>query len=489
MLNNLYRKSPLAIFFLIFLYCCSSAAQQPAVADIVNPKDHGGGYVSNSNGIISGAAVARLDGMLKKLDQDRKAQVAVVLVNSIGNAVPKEFATALFRKWGIGDKRTNNGLLVLLIKDQRRIEFEVGYGLEGVLPDMVCYRIQQKAMVPQLKQGHYDDAVVDGLQLVSDRLYASKEALSAQDDELATARSAYPQWELFYDFIVSLLYLGIFTWFTLSAFGQRLVSTSCWWGILLFLAPILIITLMAIFTNVYMTWPVFLLVFYGCWCVTTSLYFTIELSRQKSAFFKSRYEQYRKMRFELRDLKVYTLLFPLPLLIFQFIRWKMWLKDLRYRPYYSEKCKADMVLLKRDKSAYLSKGQQMEESLKSREYDIWIVPGCDDELRFVYDNATSKIVKCNQCKNKTGKLVGTKKIISATSKREGLRSMDYVCQCCGSKFSQKRSIPKKEIFFKIGNAGAGGGSRSGSSSGGSSGSSSGSWGGGSSGGGGAGSNW
>lgn len=475
---------------LISLLCCFSLPAQQVTKDKVwNPKDYGKGYVSNADKIISQETEVKLNGLLSKLDQDKKAQVAVVLLNSIGDAVPKTFAHALFNQWSIGDKQTHNGLLILLVKDQRRIEFEVGYGLEGLFPDIICYRIQQKAMVPALKQNHYDQALLDGLQLISDRLYASKEKLAIQGNQLAEGRSTYPLSVFFYDFLVSLGYLIIITSFTVSAFGQRLISTSCWWGILLFMAPVLIITLLAIFTNIFMTWEIFLAVFYGCWCITTSLFFTIELNIRKNGYFKRRPEQYRKIRTELRDLRIYTILFPFPLLIFQFIRWKMWLKHLRYDPYYSEKCKADMILLTGDKSTHLSAAELVEERLGAVEYDIWIVPECSDQLKFAYPDPTSKIVKCNTCKNKTAKLRSRKTILRATSKREGRRELDYECQFCRIKFCRGEAIPKRQIFFKVNNVGSATSAGSSSSLGSSSGSSSGSWGGGSSGGGGAGSNW
>ena len=92
-------------------------------------------FVSNPDGILSPEAVYTIDTMLYRLRTSGVAEVAVVAVESIGFDEPREFATSLFRHWGLGDKEQNNGLLVLLVLGQGAIEIETGYGIEGDLPE------------------------------------------------------------------------------------------------------------------------------------------------------------------------------------------------------------------------------------------------------------------------------------------------------------------------------------------------------------------
>lgn len=89
-----------------------------------------------------------IDSILSRLEDSTNAQVAVVALQSIGDALPKDFANALFKKWGIGYAGKDNGLLILFVFDQRRVEFETGYGLEGLLPDATCGIIQREKMLP-----------------------------------------------------------------------------------------------------------------------------------------------------------------------------------------------------------------------------------------------------------------------------------------------------------------------------------------------------
>ena len=94
------------------------------------------------------------------------AKVAVVVVNSIGDAVPHDLGVDLFNKWGIGRAQKDNGLLVLLVMDQRSIEFITGKGTEGVLPDILCKKIQENYMVPYAKENNFDQCVISGIEQV-----------------------------------------------------------------------------------------------------------------------------------------------------------------------------------------------------------------------------------------------------------------------------------------------------------------------------------
>ena len=87
----------------------------------------------------------------------------MVAVESIGEQDLESFSNELFARWGIGQKENNNGVLVLFVLDQRKIRFEVGYGMEGILPDAVCKRIQSQYMLPAFRQGDYDLGMVQGI--------------------------------------------------------------------------------------------------------------------------------------------------------------------------------------------------------------------------------------------------------------------------------------------------------------------------------------
>lgn len=146
--------------------------------EVPNPKNQGAwNWVSNPDGILSDETVTEINGLLTGLEDSLSIEVAVVVLNSIGDEVPREFACELFNLWRIGKSALDNGLLVQLILDRREVTFETGYGLEGILPDVICYRIQQQAMVPWLAEDDFDRGMLQGVWAVVEKLYGSDSGL------------------------------------------------------------------------------------------------------------------------------------------------------------------------------------------------------------------------------------------------------------------------------------------------------------------------
>lgn len=147
-------------------------------------------FTSNPDGILSAAAVDSIDRMLYSLREDRTAEVAVVAVGSIGSEEVFEFSHSLFQKWGIGEKERNNGLLMILVLDQREIRFITGYGVEGILPDALCRRIQAQYMLPSFREEDWDGGMVAGVAAVCEVLRGSELYLGSADDEEFTLTDA-----------------------------------------------------------------------------------------------------------------------------------------------------------------------------------------------------------------------------------------------------------------------------------------------------------
>ena len=137
-------------------------------------------YVSNPDGILSAEAVRRIDSLCGSLRERGLAQVAVVAVDDIAGGDPFSFAIELFRSWGVGSARSSNGLGVLLVKDLHEIRFVTGGGLEGILPDALCKRIQMQRMLPFFREGDYSAGMVAGLEAAATVLEGGEPDLSAE---------------------------------------------------------------------------------------------------------------------------------------------------------------------------------------------------------------------------------------------------------------------------------------------------------------------
>ena len=101
--------------------------------------------------------------MLYQLEQKTGIQSVVAVVPSIGEEDCFDFCHQLLNKWGVGQKGKDNGLIILLVTDQRCIQFYTGYGLEGPLPDAICKRIQTRDMIPYLKDERWSEGMEAGI--------------------------------------------------------------------------------------------------------------------------------------------------------------------------------------------------------------------------------------------------------------------------------------------------------------------------------------
>lgn len=149
-------------------------------------------YVSNPDSLLSAQAVAQINAIAAQLQSTYGVEVAVVAVRNIGDNDAREFATELFQHWGIGQRDKDSGLLIQLVTEppQRSIVFETGYGLEGVLPDAICYRLQQRYMLPDLQNGDYSTGMVKGMSAVSDYLKGSELERNAMLDPVSAQAGA-----------------------------------------------------------------------------------------------------------------------------------------------------------------------------------------------------------------------------------------------------------------------------------------------------------
>ena len=157
----------LGIFFLLTAFFCHLQAEGYKVEDIpmVHLQDRTR-YVSNPDGVLSEAAVAAMDTTLFALEQKTGIQTLVVAVRQIEGGDCFDFAYQLGEKNGVGQKSEDNGLVILLVTEERCIQFVTGYGLEGILPDALCKRIQTRYMNPYLSKGDWDAGMVAGVRAV-----------------------------------------------------------------------------------------------------------------------------------------------------------------------------------------------------------------------------------------------------------------------------------------------------------------------------------
>lgn len=173
----------------MFFMCMLVSLQAQEIYTVKNiPKVHlqdKTRYVCNPAGILSAPACDEMDRMLYALEQQTGIETVVAAVPSIGSEDCFDFAHRLLNEWGVGKKEKNNGLVILLVTDQRCIQFYTGYGLEGDLPDATCKRIQTRDMIPYLKDGNWDAGMTAGIRAVCARLDGSMENDTEEEEDLS----------------------------------------------------------------------------------------------------------------------------------------------------------------------------------------------------------------------------------------------------------------------------------------------------------------
>lgn len=157
------RLGRASIFLALTLALC--AAWPARAEEPVYPEPTG--YVVDTAGLLGDAAKTRIRTICEELDQKTGAQIAVAVVPSIAPLEIEDYAVHLFEKWGVGGKKEDTGVLLVVAQKERRVRIEVGYGLEGLLPDGRVGGILRGEVIPHLRDNDWDAGVVSGVEAVA----------------------------------------------------------------------------------------------------------------------------------------------------------------------------------------------------------------------------------------------------------------------------------------------------------------------------------
>jgi uncharacterized protein len=156
------------------------------------PDMKGDVYVQDNAHVLTQKETEDIIKVSEKLYSKTTAQVAVMTVETTGGYSIEEYANAAFRKYGIGDKKKNNGVLILVAMKDHHIRIEVGYGLEGAIPDSKAGDILDEDAIPELKAGHPDQAILKTYQAVVDEV-AKEYHLNPKDFRVGEVKDPTPQ--------------------------------------------------------------------------------------------------------------------------------------------------------------------------------------------------------------------------------------------------------------------------------------------------------
>lgn len=204
----------------LLLFACAPAVQ--AYSSPGTPV----GQVNDFAGVLSAPARQTLESELVAFEQSTSNEIAVAIVPNMGGDYIENYAVKLFEEWGIGKEKQDNGVLLLLAIDERQMRIEVGYGLEGALPDSLAQRILDNEMTPRLVAGDYDGAVTAGVRAI--------EAATKGEYQPGKKDSSWPEIILVGTAMLAILFIWLFQkGFVFVIFGIVLASmlgqSKSWW--------------------------------------------------------------------------------------------------------------------------------------------------------------------------------------------------------------------------------------------------------------------
>lgn len=512
---------------LSFLFSCSPTGEgiDQRVTQVPNPKELRNSWVEDSAGVLTDTTI--IDQMINAEEQNSGLEIAVVTLPTIESYVPKDFAVALFNHWKIGKKGKDNGILILHVIDQRRVEIEIGYGLEGDLPDATVKRIIDTYTIPAFKadnfqKGHADTVAALINKLNHPEIPVENLVSNVTETNISADTSVYPSNDDtsnefkrtdYYDYQgKSYIHLTEDEKKILEETIEKFNTTGNYFlndeesrllneklteqeriekeesfrykqfFILGYLA-------LFVFLNLFQRFVVWItpsptakyhivhktdfILFYGL--VISPVIITITLL----------------------SLVLEDALFPVSIfliigsIVIFFIFWG----DLRMRklnerllkirniPRNCKKCGTKMTKLSEEEdNIHLSKGQISEEIVNSIDYDVWVCPGCEANAvlkfpsinpEYIYKGTSfRKIMACPECKFETFVCKSSRIISEATYSSSGKVEVKRSCAHCKHSAVEYETIPKKQKSSSGGSSGGGGGGGSfggGSSGGGGSG--------------------
>ena len=166
------------------------------------------GYVNDFASILDEAAETYLESYLTTLERDTSAEVIVATVTSLDGMTIEEYANRLFADWGIGKRQKDNGVLLLVAPNDREVRIEVGYGLEGTIPDGLAGDIIRAQIMPQFKANNFPRGVGSGLDRIA-RIVRQDPSASVTSDSSDKGDGSPPLWFII-AFLGSFIVIGAF---------------------------------------------------------------------------------------------------------------------------------------------------------------------------------------------------------------------------------------------------------------------------------------
>ena len=404
---------------------CNGVYAQMKASEVQNPKSESlSSWVSNQDNILSPQTVDSLNRMLNRLYDSTSCQISVVAVKGDKMTSARELSMELFDLWHPGMKDKDNGLIILVVTEARQCFFRTGYGIEDIITDAKSTRIFNQTMKPCFINGDWDKGVLQGTVECVNQIYKYYDGGGKNENGGKEIRNM----------------------------AKGLIACYIIMGCL-----------------------VFAFAFYQ---LNNSIKYI------EHTFDSKRVNTYRKTFRNYVGIVTLLSVFTLPVF---YIIYKRRLKNIRHEKIFCP-CGSEMKLLsEKQEDEFLTHTQQLEETLHSRDYDVWLCTSCGRTEIYCYEE-NSPYEICPVCHAKTYGVIAEQMIHTGILSQHNILRKTYSCKNCHHRdYKDERMQSSAPFIASSMAAGAAGRNSWGGSFGG--GFTGGSFGGGFSGGGGGGGSW
>ena len=198
------------------------------------------GRVNDNAQILSDSTRKSLTDLLKEHENRTTNQIVILTLQSLQGESIEDYSNRVFNEWKIGQKDKDNGILIVVVPDERQMRIEVGYGLEGTMTDLSAGRIIQDIMAPRFREGDYNNGIIDGAGAVIAILEGQELPVSAtmSDTPVSSEQSGFSDFENPDISITGRILLGAFIFGIIGLFTIiGILTPGVGWFLYLFLIP------------------------------------------------------------------------------------------------------------------------------------------------------------------------------------------------------------------------------------------------------------
>ncbi len=365
--------------------------------------------------ILPQQIVHQLENHIAQIERETTAELAVVTVSSLNGETIDSYTHQLFNAWGIGKQEVNNGILLLVAPNERRVRIEVGFGLEPLIPDGLSGEIIDISILPHFKTGDYPQGILSGVEELVRILRAYPDAArgikgSAPSYLLTPRRTAF-------HINTAALIASLLLFIAGFIFARRRMYSS----LVFALGSFLLLGVLA-----------------------ASLLFSLQLASGQRPI----------------GLLLGATASSLLALIYNIRKYN------RFGPHGCENCGTRLVLVKEvADDEKLNPIQKLEEEIGSIDYDVWVCPACLKVDTERYVKWFSGFAPCPKCSARTYKETQTT-LRPATHYSTGLAQINGTCVSCKHAAVRTKVLPRITSSSSGSSGGGGGGGGGGSSFGG-----------------------